>query len=134
MRERAAEEKWSLYIYSFVRGNTAKFTRQMQQRERVMSDMIGKHHTKEWNINLKQAEIKSLEERIQTIDSAERTVMEEIREIEENWHQMILRREMGKMSAKWKYQREQANWARAAAETSFTRKDSYRHQSNTWGV
>lgn len=56
---------------SFAPGKAAEFTRRKRQRERAMSEMIGKQRTKERQIGLKLAEIKSLEESIKSISSNE---------------------------------------------------------------
>lgn len=132
VRERATEESWWLYICSFTPGKAAEFTRQRRQRERVMSDMIGKQRTKEWNIDRKLAEIKSFRESIQSIHSAESEIKAEIRKIEEHWRQMVSLQEMERAFAEWRNQREQADRDRAATQTYFTRKDSYGHRSNIW--
>lgn len=55
-----------------------------------MVNMIRKQHTKEWIIDLKVAEIQSLQECIQPISSAENKVKAEMRKIEEDWRQVML--------------------------------------------
>ncbi|KAJ5350803.1 DnaJ domain protein [Penicillium brevicompactum] len=132
VRERATEEGWWLYICSFMPGKAAEFTRQRLQRERIMSEMIGKQRTKELNIDRKLAEIKSFKESIQSIHLAESAIKAEIRKIEEHWRQMLSLQEMERALADRRNQREQADWARAATQTHFTRKESYGHQSNIW--
>ncbi|KAJ5835746.1 DnaJ domain protein [Penicillium robsamsonii] len=130
VRERNSEERWWLYICSFMPGRAAEFTRQKQLRERVMTTMAGKQRTKEWNINLKLAEIKSLKESIQSIHSVECRTKVEIRRIEECWRQLVILQEMERVLAERRNQREQADRARAATQANyFTKRNSY----NMWG-
>lgn len=131
-RERATEEARWLYICSFMPGKAAEFTRQRQQRERVMVTMIGKQRTKERNIDLKLEEVRAHKERIQSSSSAEDKIKAEMRRIEEDWSEFILLQEVEMTLAEWRRKREQADWARPSTQTYFTRKNDYFHQSNIW--
>lgn len=116
-RERVTEETWWFYIYSFIPGKGAEFTRRRQQRECAMSDMIGKQRTKERNIDLKLAEIESLKESIQSISSKEREIKEQIRWLEKHSGNTELLEKMEKALAESRNRRKQPDWARAATQT-----------------
>jgi predicted nucleic-acid-binding protein len=81
LKERAIEETWWSYISSLMIGNAVEFNQRRQRREREITDTIGKQRTKEWNIDLKLAEVRSLEGKIDSISSAEFEIRAEIAKI-----------------------------------------------------
>lgn len=83
--------------------------------------MIGKQRTKEWNIDLKAAERKSLEESIQSISRAESNIKVQIWDIDENWRDPVFHQAMEIALAIFRNQREQAHRARAATQRYSTR-------------
>jgi predicted nucleic-acid-binding protein len=104
LKERATETWWS-YISSLMIGNTVEFNQRRQRREREITDSIGKQRTKEWNIDLKLAEVQSLEGMLDSISSAEIEIKVKIAKIEERWRKRLSLQEMERALAKWKNQR-----------------------------
>lgn len=92
-----------------------------------MSDVIGKQRTKEWNIDLRLAEIKSLKESIQSISRAESEIKAQVRRTDEIWRDTVSQQAMERALAAWRNQREQAYRARAATQTYSAWENSYRY-------
>lgn len=82
-----------------------EFNQRRQRREREITDSIGKQRTKEWNIDLKLAEVQYLERMLDSISSAEIEIKVEIMKIEEHWRERLSLQEMERVLAKWKNQR-----------------------------
>lgn len=132
VRDKATQETWWLYMCSFLPGKAAEFAQRRQQQEAVIVTMIGRQRTKERSIHLKLEEIRTLEERIQFISSAESKIKAGKRKIEEEWLEEILRREQERTLSELRKKSEQAYWAGQSTHARFTRENSHFHQSSAW--
>ncbi|KAJ6023889.1 DnaJ domain protein [Penicillium herquei] len=132
VKEKATEETWWLYICSFMPGKAAEFLREGKRREYAMVTIIGKQRTKERNIDLKLEEVRTLKGSIQSISSAEDKIKAEMRQVEQNWRDMILLRELEITLAEQRRNREQADFTRASTRAYFTRKNDHFREPNIW--
>jgi hypothetical protein len=80
-------------------------------------------------IDLKLAEFRSLEEALQSIFTTKIQSKEEIQIIKEQWPELKSLLEKERTLAKWRDQREQADWARTPTQT-FQAKEWQPHRSN----